>query len=108
MRSKLRFVALALGFGAAFCNSGRAAEYDARYQAILEAKGKVSDTDQLHDLFRLEWAYQMDVSPETATYNGYPGGETRWTDQSPAAVAARRQHSPLPLNVLATIDRTQL
>lgn len=108
MQSKLRFVAAALIAGAAFCSSARADEFDARYQAIVDAKGKQPEALRLHVLFQLDWDYGMSVSPEAATYYGYPGGETRWTDLSPEAIAQRKNHDGRSLPVLATIDRAQL
>jgi uncharacterized protein (DUF885 family) len=86
----------------------RADEFEARYQAISAAKGNASDTKRLHDLFEVDWAYTMANFPEWATYVGYPGQETKWTDNSPAAIAGRKERAPRPLAVLATIDRAQL
>jgi uncharacterized protein (DUF885 family) len=108
MQSKLRFVAAALIAGAAFCSSARADEFDARYQAIATAKGNQPEALRLHALFQLDWDYGMSVSPEAATYYGYPGGETRWTDLSPEAIALRKNHTARALPVLATIDRAAL
>ncbi len=108
MWSKLRFSGAALLLTVAFSLPGRADEFEARYQAIVEAKGKASEAERLHELFSVDWAYAMAQSPEAATYNGYPGFETKWTDLSPGAVAERKQLAPRPLRVLATIDRAQL
>ena len=87
---------------------GRADEFEQRYQSISESKGSASETQRLQALFELDWAYTMSVSPETATYVGFPGHETRWTDNSPAAIAERKRLAARPLAVLATIDRGQL
>ena len=108
MRSQLRFVTAALFLGAAFFMSARADEFDARYQAIAAAKGKATETERLQALFKLDWNYSMASSPETATYVGYPGYDTQWTDLSPAAIAERKSHAGRALPVLATIDRSQL
>jgi uncharacterized protein (DUF885 family) len=86
----------------------RADEFEARYQAISAAKGSASDTKRLHDLFEVDWAYTMANSPEWATYVGYPGHETEWTDNSPTAIAERKKLATRPLAILATIDRAQL
>ena len=108
MRSKLRFVAAALWLGATLFASARADEFDARYQAIADAKGKATETERLQALFKLDWAYDMASSPETATLVGYPGFDTRWTNLSPAAIAEQKGHMGRALPVLATIDRSQL
>jgi len=108
MQSKLRFVAAALIASAAFCSSARADEFDARYQAVVDAKGKQPEALRLHVLFQVDWDYGMSVSPEAATYYGAPGGETRWTDLSPEAIALRKNHAARALPVLASIDRAQL
>src|SRR5258708_4805407 len=108
MRSKLRFLAAALVFGTAFFVSARADEFAARYQAVTDAKGKTPEPARLHELFKVDWAYTIDVAPEFATYLGVPGYDTKWTELSPAAIAERRSLTGRPLTVLATIDRAPL
>lgn len=107
MQSKLRFFA-ALVFSAVFVSSVRADKFDDQYQAVLDAKGKASETERLHALFAADWAYAMHEAPETATYNGVPGGEDRWTDLSREALAKRKKLVGRALPILATIDRAQL
>jgi uncharacterized protein (DUF885 family) len=86
----------------------KADSFDARYRAIADSKGKASEPDRLRELFEVDWAYTMSVSPETATYVGFPGHEDKWTDNSPAGIAERKKSAPRPLAILATIDRSQL
>jgi uncharacterized protein (DUF885 family) len=107
MQRKLRFLA-ALAMGAAFFGPGRGDEFDARYQAVIAARGKAPEAERLHALFKVDWDYSLAVYPEAATAVGAPGGETRWTDWSREARAARAQATERPLAVLATIDRAQL
>jgi len=38
-----------------------------------------------------DWARWMALSPETATTVGFPGHHDRWTDDSPAGIAARQR-----------------
>ncbi len=106
MQSKLRFLAAALLSGAAFFVSVRADEFAARHQAVADSKAPAAQ--RLHELFKVDWDYTLAVSPETATYVGVPGYETKWTDNSPAAIAERKALLTRPLTVLATIDRSQL
>lgn len=108
MRSKPRFLAAALLIGATFFSPVRADEFDSRYEAVRQSRGKASDTERLHELFKVDWAYTMANSPESATYVGYPGLDSRWTDYSPAAIAARKAQATRPLTVLATIARATL
>ena len=108
MQSKLRLLAAALLGAAAFFISVRADEFDARYQAVIASKGKAPEKERLQALFKADWAYTMAEYPEYATYVGYPGGDSRWTDLSPAAIARRKQLASRGLPVLATIDRNQL
>ncbi|MFZ5496018.1 MAG: DUF885 domain-containing protein [Verrucomicrobiota bacterium] len=107
MQSKLRLRA-ALVIGAALVASGNADEFEARYQAVIASRGQVPEARRLHELFKVDWDYTMTVYPEQATWTGYPGGETRWTDRSRPAIAARRANTARPLRALATIDRSQL
>jgi len=108
MRSKHRFLFAAYLIGAAFFGTARADEFEARYQAIVAAKGHAAEAERLHELFKVDWAYAMATSPESATLDGYPGFDTKWTDLSPGAIAERKQLASRPLAVLATIDRAQL
>ena len=108
MQSKLRLLAAAILGAAVSFIPVRADEFDARYQAVIASKGKAAETERLHELFKADWAYTMAEYPEYATYVGVPGGETRWTDLSPAAIARRKQLASRGLPVLATIDRSQL
>ena len=108
MRSKLRFFMAALIFGAAFFVSVQADEFAPRYQSIIDSKGKATAPVRLHELLKVDWAYAMSVSPEFATYVGFPGYDTKWTDLAPAAIAERRSLVGRSLQVLATIDRAQL
>jgi uncharacterized protein (DUF885 family) len=108
MQSKLRFVAAALAVALSFSPATRADEFTARYQAIADSRGKEPEAQRLKALFEVDWAYAMADSPESATYYGYPGGETRWTDLSAAAIARRKTQVGRALPVLATIDRAQL
>ncbi|MSU46249.1 MAG: DUF885 domain-containing protein [Lacunisphaera sp.] len=107
MRSKLRFLA-ALLFGTAFFVTARADNFVTRYQAVVNSKGKTTEAARLHELFKVDWAYTIDVNPELATYLGVPGYDMKWTDLSPAAIAERRVLTGRALTVLATIDRAQL
>lgn len=67
-----------------------------------------SDAARLKQFFADDWNYWMAAYPEFATSVGVPGYNDRWTDESPAAVAARAAHVQAVLQTLATFDRSQL
>ncbi|MDB6169080.1 MAG: hypothetical protein JWM88_1944 [Verrucomicrobia bacterium] len=94
--------------GAALLGPARGDEFEARYQAVVDARGQATETERLQALFKVDWAYALASSPELATYVGTPGYDTRWTDLSPAAIAERKRLAGRALPVLATIDRGQL
>jgi uncharacterized protein (DUF885 family) len=108
MFGKPPFPWAALLCGVAFFATASADPFSARYQAIIESKGKAPEAERLRELFETDWAYTMAVTPEAATYVGFPGHETEWTDNSAPAIAERKQLAPRPLAVLKTIDRNQL
>ena len=108
MQGKLRFFAAA-AMGAVLFLCGRSDDgFTARYQAVIDAKGKATEAERLHALFKADWAYTMAVYPEAATWVGYPGHEREWTDLSREAIARRKELAARALPALATIDRAQL
>ena len=84
------------------------AEFDAAFQALTASKGVTNDAVRLRQLFDLEWRHEMIESPESATYNGFPGQNARWSDLSKPARDRQRAELDRPLKVLATIDRAVL
>jgi len=76
--------------------------------ALVAARGSRPDRDRLHDLFDLAWARRMQESPEAATFDGVPGYNHLWTDDSAEAIARRKREAGEPLAVLESIDRTAL
>ena len=55
-----------------------------------------------------DWKRWMEDYPEMATFVGYPGLNQKWTDNSPAGIAAREKHLQQSLDELKKIDRTAL
>jgi uncharacterized protein (DUF885 family) len=64
--------------------------------------------EMLHRQLDEDWKYWMMAYPETATSIGYPGQNARWTDYSPAAIAAREDYLKKSLDRLSAIDPAQL
>lgn len=88
--------------------AARADEFEARYQAVIAAKGRVPEAERLHELFKVDWEWTMANYPEAATWTGYPGRDREWTDLSRAALERRKGRPGRVVAVLATIDRAQL
>jgi len=76
--------------------------------ALAQSPAAGSDTERLYKLFDDDWKWAMTEFPEFATFAGYPGQNHRWTDNSPEAIARRKQRPPQSLKVLDSIDRTKL
>jgi len=55
-----------------------------------------------------DWKRWMEEYPELATGVGYPGQNRKWSDGSPAGIAAREQHLRESLAAFKQIDRAAL
>jgi len=55
-----------------------------------------------------DWKLWMEEYPELATGVGYPGQNRKWSDDSPAGIAAREKHLRESLATLKKIDRAAL
>ncbi len=55
-----------------------------------------------------DWKRWMQDYPEMATGVGYPGQNRKWTDNSPAGIAAREKHLQQSLDALKKIERASL
>ena len=83
-------------------------DFAASCRAIIDSAGNEPTAARLHRLFDLVWDNAMEESPEAATYYGHPGADDRWTDWSRSGIERRRNSAGLPLDVLASIDRSDL
>jgi len=84
-----------------------AADYQKRFAALASASG-LSDSARFNQLLDLDWEYSNVMFPESATFNGYPGQNDRWTDLSLPSIRAQRVMIRTELNTVRTIDRTRL
>ncbi len=84
------------------------ADFSRRYREILELKDKVAEGVRLGQLFQVDWEYAMTEFPESATWNGYPGQNHRWTDYSRAARERRQAELQRPWKAIESIDRAKL
>jgi uncharacterized protein (DUF885 family) len=65
-------------------------------------------SSSLRVLLDADWQYWMSQYPEVATQIGVPGHDGRWTDYSPAAIAARSAHLRETAARLASMARAAL
>jgi len=84
-----------------------AADYQKRFAALASASG-LSDSARFNQLLDLDWEYSNVMFPESATFNGYPGQNDRWTDLSLPSIRAQRAMFRTELNTVRAIDRTRL
>lgn len=63
---------------------------------------------KLHTLFERDFAYQLQISPESATMMGIDGYNDRLDDRSPAAVAADKAHGKALMHQLQAFDTQRL
>ncbi len=83
-----------------------ATPYQQRLGQIMDSKE--ADSARLESLFRVNWEYTMTTFPEWATYVGYPGQNTRWTDYSRSAIEQRRDEAKTTLQAIRSIARENL
>ena len=72
------------------------------------AKSRAQDALRLHQLFDLDWNHSLIESPEFATEVGFPGQNDRWSDLSLDAIARRKRELQAALQVIPSINRTNL
>lgn len=73
-----------------------------------DARQAATATQALHQLLEDEWAWRLKEFPEWGTSLGEHRYDGLWTDRSPAAIAARRDHHRALLAAVRAIDRSQL
>ncbi|MCZ6697051.1 MAG: DUF885 domain-containing protein [Acidobacteria bacterium] len=80
----------------------------ASLDALVKNAEGLSEGERLHQLLDLSWDWAMAVSPESATYVGYPGHNDEWTDWSEEGIQKRWRGIRLQLSALESIDRARL
>lgn len=81
-----------------------AADAARRYQAVIDAKGRVPESARVQELFKAAWEIRLEENPELATIFGRKELDHLWTDLSAAAIAERRQTPRHALRAVASID----
>src|SRR3954470_15684200 len=72
------------------------------------AAAPASESERLHRLFDRAWEEKLSLTPEFATYIGFPGHNDRWSDYSPAGIERRHAAAREQLKELQSIDRGRL
>ena len=110
MKQTIMTVLLILGF-----SSTSTADYQdeigalrTRLQQLAGGETGLSDSQRFKEIVDLTYDYTMLNYPEYATYLGDPRGQDRWTDQSEAATAHRKEDAKTLLTALTSIKRGAL
>lgn len=88
--------------------TAQAPDFEARYEALKENEGELSDSARLHALFELDHEYDMWTFPEWATWEGRYERNGEWTDNSQSAQRTRDEEMEWSMEVLEEIDRDEL
>lgn len=78
-----------------------------QHLASLRASDK-PDAERLEQFIAMSFEYQLQESPEFATYIGHDGDHHRWTDNSRAAHQRREGDDRQALDFLQSLDRDNL
>ena len=74
--------------------ASEATDARAEWQSFLDAfpatKGKMSESERIKSLYDHQWQWALRELPELSTALGVPGRNHLWSDQSLAAMQARR------------------
>ena len=72
------------------------------------ADAQSDETRKFRAYLDADWKQWMEEYPDIATQVGYPGQDTRWTDDSTAGVERRKKHLAESIAELKAIDRDAL
>lgn len=79
-----------------------------RTSAAAAADVQTEETRKFRAYLDADWKRWMEEYPEAATQIGYPGQNTRWTDDSPAGIGRRKKHLSESIAELKAIHREAL
>lgn len=82
--------------------------FEQQIQILTENKEGLNDSELLHRIFDLSMKWKITSYPEFATFNGYPGQNHRWTDQSLEAIAKRKEAIVLFYDLLMIVEKSRL
>ncbi|QIL92044.1 DUF885 family protein [Microbulbifer sp. SH-1] len=78
------------------------------FEKDLNALSKKGAGEKLHALQDLRYRWIMESYPERGTYEGYPGVEKKWTDQSTKGIERRKGQTRELLAASRHIDESRL
>ena len=102
------FATLALALAPLSQAQNQDSEFREKCDALIAAKDSAKDDERLWQLFDAHWEYQMESSPESATWRGYPGQNGRWSDLSLKAINEGKATDRLTLKAILSISRAKL
>jgi uncharacterized protein (DUF885 family) len=76
--------------------------------AASAADAQTDETQKFRAYLDADWKRWMQEYPDVATQVGYPGQNTRWTDDSPAGIERRKKHLAESIAELKGIHRDAL
>ena len=92
--------------------ASEATEARAEWQSFLEAfpatRGTASESERIKSLYDRQWQWALREFPELSTSLGVPGRNHLWSDQSLAAMQARRALDRKILAAAESVDRSRL
>lgn len=71
-------------------------------------QGKMSESERINALYDHQWQWFLREFPELSTALGVPGRNHLWSDQSLAAMTARRALDRKVLAAVESVDRSKL
>ena len=74
----------------------------------LQAKRTKTAEEKLAAIYDLQWKYEIETYPGSATYHGEDVGQDRLLDLSPAAIALRKREARCSLEMIRSVDRAAL
>ena len=83
-------------------------DYRNKCNELIMAGQSIEEDQRLWQLFDANWKYQMEASPESATWRGYPGQNHRWSDLSLQALNDGKEIDRLTLKTILSVKRSKL
>ena len=83
-------------------------DYRNKCNELIMAGQSIEEDQRLWQLFDANWKYQMEASPESATWRGYPGQNHRWSDLSLQALNDGKEIDGLTLKTILSVKRSKL
>ena len=79
-------------------------EFREKCDALIAAKGSAKDDERLWQLFDAHWEYQMESSPESATWRGYQGLNGRWRALSLTSINVGKDADGLTIEAILSMS----